>query len=83
MPVLPGAIVIADAKEAGLVIREAEKMRIPMVAIVDTNADPSAIDYPVPGNDDALSSIRLLLAVLGKAVAEGVAEKAVPAEKKA
>lgn len=65
---LPGAIVIADVKEAGLVISEARKMNVPLVGISDTNADPSNIDFPIPGNDDALSSLRLLLGALGKAI---------------
>jgi small subunit ribosomal protein S2 len=65
---LPGAIVIADVKEAGLVISEARKMNVPLVGISDTNADPSLIDYPIPGNDDALSSLRLLLGALGKVI---------------
>jgi small subunit ribosomal protein S2 len=68
MQELPGVIVIADVKEAGLVIDEARKMRIPLVGIVDTNADPSRIDYPIPANDDALSSLRFVFSVLGKAV---------------
>lgn len=70
MEQLPGVIVIADAKEAGLVIHEARKMRIPVIGITDTNTDPSAIDYPIPGNDDALSSLRLLLGCLGKKILE-------------
>lgn len=65
---LPGVIVIADVKEAGLVIHEARKMRIPIVGITDSNTDPSLVDYPIPGNDDALSSLRLLLGYLGKAI---------------
>lgn len=68
MEQLPGAIVIADAKEAGLVIHEARKMNVPVIGITDTNTDPSLVDYPIPGNDDALSSLRLLLGSLGKAV---------------
>ena len=68
MESLPGAIVIADVKEAGLVLYEARKMNVPIVGIVDTNTDPSLVDYPVPGNDDALSSLRLLLGTLGKAI---------------
>ncbi len=67
---LPGAIVIADVKDAGLVIYEAHKMNIPIVGIVDTNTDPSFIDYPIPGNDDALSSLRLLFGYLGKVILE-------------
>lgn len=67
---LPGAIVIADVKEASLVIFEARKMNIPVIGIVDTNTDPSFVDYPIPGNDDALSSLRILLGYLGKMVIE-------------
>ncbi len=83
MQELPGAIVIADAKEAGLVIKEAEHLGVPLVALVDTNANPSAIDYPIPGNDDALSSLRLLLGLLGRAVERGIAQKAAAASEKA
>lgn len=68
MEQLPCVIVIADVKEAGLVVREAKKMRIPVVGITDTDTNPSLVDYPIPGNDDALSSIRFLLGFLGKAV---------------
>jgi len=67
---LPGAIVIADVKEATLVLHEARKMNIPVVGITDTNTDPSLVDYPIPGNDDALSSLRLLLGYLGKTILE-------------
>ncbi len=65
---LPGAIVIADVKESSIVVREARRAGIPIVGVVDTNADPSAIDYPIPGNDDAISSLRLLFAYMGKAI---------------
>lgn len=68
MDALPGAIVIADVKEAGLVLSEARKMHVPIVGVVDTNTDPSFVDYPIPGNDDALSSLRLLLGSLGRAI---------------
>ncbi len=67
---LPGAIVIADVKEATLVLHEARKMNIPVIGITDTNTDPSLVDYPIPGNDDALSSLRLLLGYLGKTILE-------------
>ncbi len=68
MEVLPGAIVVADTKEASLVLHEAGKMGVPIVGIVDTNTDPSAVDYPIPGNDDALSSLRLLFGYLGRTI---------------
>lgn len=65
---LPGALVIADGKEAKLAIREARALGIPVVAIMDTNADAASVEYPIPGNDDALSSQRLLLGAIGRAV---------------
>jgi len=81
MEQLPGVIVIADVKEATLVINEARKMRIPVIGVTDTNTDPSFVDYPIPGNDDALSSLRLLLGYLGKTILavkeKAAAEKAV------
>lgn len=65
----PGAIVIADAKEASIALKEAARMGVPVVAIVDTNVDPSSIEYPIPGNDDAVSSLHILFTVLGKRIA--------------
>lgn len=73
---LPGAVFLADAKEGAIVIREARRAGIPLVGIVDTNADPSSIDYPIPGNDDAISSLRLLLGVLGKTLESTKVESA-------
>ena len=86
MEQLPGAIVIADIKEAALVLHEARKMHIPVIGVTDTNTDPSLVDYPIPGNDDALSSLRLLLGALGKTILaakeKAVAEKAAATEQK-
>lgn len=65
---LPGAVLLADAKESAIVIREAKRAGVPLVGVVDSNTDPSSIDYPIPGNDDAISSLRLLFGVLGKAL---------------
>ena len=62
-------------------LHEAGKMGVPVVGIVDSNTDPSAVDYPIPGNDDALSSLRLLFGHLGKAVLS--AKTAVALEKEA
>jgi len=72
---LPGALVIADGKEGKLAIREARAIGIPVVAIMDTNADAASVEYPVPGNDDALSSLRLLLGAIGKTL-EGLKKTA-------
>lgn len=75
MTELPGAVFIADVKESAIVVQEARKLNIPVSGIVDTNTDPSQIDYPIPANDDAISSLRLILACVGKALSENVSEK--------
>jgi len=58
---LPDALFIADVKTDNLAVREAKKMKIPVIAICDTNVDPSLIDYVIPANDDASSSIKILM----------------------
>jgi small subunit ribosomal protein S2 len=65
---MPGAVVLADAKEAKLAIHEAAQMGVPMVGLVDTNADPSAIAYPIPANDDSIAGLKLMLGAIGRAV---------------
>lgn len=67
----PTALVVVDANYEKSSIKEAKKIGIPVVAIVDTNSDPSQVDYVIPGNDDALSSIKLLTGFLFDAVLEG------------
>lgn len=69
MDELPGAVFVVDVKESGIVVEEARKLNIPVSGIVDTNADPSKIDYPIPANDDAVSSLRFILGCVGKALA--------------
>lgn len=68
LDMIPGAIVIADTREADIVLHEARKLAVPIVGIVDSNTDPSFVDYPIPGNDDAVSSLRIVLGALGKAI---------------
>lgn len=68
MSELPAAIFATSVKEDALAISEAKKMGIPVIAIADTNVNPSSIDYPIPGNDDAISSLRLILAYVCKAM---------------
>lgn len=88
MDELPGAVFIVDVKDSGIVVREARQRGVPIVGIVDTNTDPSDIDYLIPGNDDAVSSIRYLLALVGQAIhttpvaapAAAETEAAAPAE---
>ena len=65
---LPGAIFVVDARREGIAVKEAAKLGIPIVAITDTNADPELIDYPVPGNDDAIRSVTLI----AKAIADSI-----------
>jgi small subunit ribosomal protein S2 len=68
---LPSAIFIIDPKKETIAVEEARRLAIPIVAIVDTNCDPSGIDYPIPGNDDAIRSVRLITSRIADAVLEG------------
>src|ERR1700693_3693533 len=68
---LPSAIFIIDPKKEKIAVEEAQRLAIPIVAIVDTNCDPTGIDYPVPGNDDAIRAVRLITARVADAVLEG------------
>jgi len=61
MEKLPDVLVIVDSAKESIAVAEARRLNIPVVAIVDTNADPSKVDYPIPGNDDAIRSVKLLL----------------------
>lgn len=67
----PGAVVVIDVITDANAVKEAKKLGVPVVGVVDTNADPTPIDYVVPGNDDAIKGIQLLLDYFGEAVAEG------------
>ena len=71
MKTIPEALVVTDTRKEHTAIAEANKLNIPIIAIVDTNCDPDPIDLPVPGNDDAIRSIRLICTVLSEAVIEG------------
>ena len=71
MPKLPGAIIVVDVKNEALAITEANKLGIPVIAMVDTNVDPDGIDYVIPANDDAIRSINLITSVLANAIIEG------------
>ncbi len=68
---LPGAIFVVDPKNEAIAVREGQRLNIPIVAIVDTNCDPDEIDYLIPGNDDAIRSIRLLTERIADACLEG------------
>ena len=74
MKKLPEVVIVTDTRKEHTAIAEANKLGIPIIAIVDTNCDPDPIDLPVPGNDDAIRSIRLICSVLAEAVIEGCGE---------
>ena len=80
MEEMPRAVVIIDTRNEKIAVQEARKLKIPIVAIVDTNCDPDIIDYPIPGNDDAIRAIRLVCSVMADAVAEGRATASEGAE---
>ncbi len=68
---LPGALFIVDTRKERNAIAEAHKLGIPVVAIADTNCDPDEIDYPIPGNDDAIRAIKLIAGIMASAMIEG------------
>lgn len=68
---LPAALFVVDSKKEELSVREARKLGIPVAALIDTNSNPEMVDYPIPGNDDALKSIRLIVSLVAESVAEG------------
>ena len=68
---LPEAVIITDTRKEHIAVKEANKLGVPVVAIVDTNCDPDPIDYPIPANDDAIRAIKLICSVLATAVIEG------------
>ena len=77
---LPGAIFIVDVKREQIAVREADRLAIPVIAITDTNVNPDLVDYPVPGNDDAIRSVGLITQAIAQSVREASAQ--VPEEKK-
>ena len=68
---LPDSIFVIDSNKEQIAVREARKLGIPVVAVVDTNCDPSEVDYVIPGNDDALRAIRLFTSKISESIAEG------------
>ena len=71
MKELPGALFIVDPRKERIAVAEAHKLNIPIVAIIDTNCDPDEIDYPIPGNDDAIRAVKLITGKIADAVIEG------------
>src|SRR6202035_4261983 len=76
MSKIPSAVWIVDTKKEHIAVGEARKLGIPVVSILDTNCDPDEVDYPIPGNDDAIRSVALLTRVVADAVAEGLIARA-------
>ena len=74
MPGLPDAIFVIDINKESIAVQEAKKLNIPVVAICDTNTDPNDIDFPIPGNDDAVRSISLYCDLFGSAILSGMEE---------
>jgi small subunit ribosomal protein S2 len=71
MTELPDLIFVIDSNKESIAVKEARKLGIPVVAVVDTNCDPDEVDWPIPGNDDALRAIRLFTNKISDAVTEG------------
>jgi small subunit ribosomal protein S2 len=72
---LPAALFIVDIKREHIAVAEAQKLNIPTFGIVDTNSDPTLVDYPIPANDDAAKSIALIAKYMADAITEGLAER--------
>jgi small subunit ribosomal protein S2 len=79
MAKLPSAVWIVDTNKEHIAVAEARKLKIPVVAILDSNCDPDLVDYPIPGNDDAIRSVATLTRVVADAVAEGLIQRAAAA----
>jgi small subunit ribosomal protein S2 len=74
MEELPGAMFVVDVNREAIAIAEANRLHIPVIAIVDTNCNPDPVDYPIPGNDDAIRGIKLIASVIAATVSKGTAE---------
>jgi len=72
---LPAALFVIDVKREHIAVAEAQKLNIPVFAMVDTNSDPSDIDFPIPANDDAFKSISIITGYIGKIIEEGLMER--------
>ena len=68
---IPACMFIVDPKKERIAVLEAHKLHIPIVAIVDTNCDPEEVDYPIPGNDDAIRAVKLIASTISNAILEG------------
>lgn len=78
---LPGALYIVDIKKEEIAVKEAKRLGIPVFAIVDTNCDPTTVDYPIPANDDAIKSIQTITKLLADAIVEGLERANAPRDR--
>jgi small subunit ribosomal protein S2 len=74
MPKLPDAIFVVDPRKERIAVLEARKLKIPIIAVIDTNCDPDEIDYAIPGNDDAIRAVKLMTGKIADAIIEGKTE---------
>ncbi|RYU84293.1 30S ribosomal protein S2 [Hymenobacter persicinus] len=74
---LPAALFVIDVKREHIAVKEAQKLGIPVFAMVDTNSNPELVDFPIPANDDASKSIQLIVGVISKAIEDGLSERKV------
>lgn len=79
---LPAALFVIGSHDEKIAVREARRVNIPVIAITDTNADPSLVDYPIPGNDDAVRSLDLIVSVIAKTIADAKGKELSVAESK-
>ena len=77
---IPGAMFVVDPKNERIAVLEAKKLNIPIIGLVDTNCNPQDVDYPIPGNDDAIRAVKLITDVMANAIIEGRQGEAVETE---
>lgn len=75
---MPGVLFVVDTKTEEIAVAEANRLKIPVVALVDTNSDPSKLEYPIPGNDDSIKSIRIIVEAVMDAIQAGLAQRSQP-----
>jgi len=73
---LPGAMFVVDVKREAIAVAEANRLKIPVIAVIDTNCDPDPVDYPIPGNDDAIRAVRLMVDSISGTIQQAATEYA-------
>ena len=72
---LPAAVFVVDTKKEAIAVAEAKRLHIPIIGLVDTNSDPTILDFPIPGNDDAVKSIRIIVQTIAEAIQSGLSQR--------